>query len=223
MSEAASPVEEPGGIRIRAAVIAASTKGDLDKGEEERINASSSNLASTEVPTIAQLFRANYASIWRLLRRLGVPQAHLDDAAQEVFWIAARRLTDIIPGSEHAFLYGIALRIASNHQRKAKAIPDAMDIDAAWDLATDFPSPDVLLEKQRARELLDHALARLPLELRSVFVFVELEGMAVKDVAELEGIALGTAASRLRRAREEFAEAIKRLRAAWITSGGRRL
>lgn len=204
-------------------MIAASTKGGLDKGAEERINASSSNLASTEVPTIATLFRARYASIWRLLRRLGVPQANLDDAAQEVFWIAARRLSDMMPGSEHAFLYGISLRIAANYQRKAKASPDAIDIDAAWDLATDFPAPDALLETQRARELLDRALARLPLELRSVFVLVELEGMAVKDVAELEGIALGTASSRLRRAREEFAESVKRLRAAWLSSGGRRL
>jgi len=38
------------------------------------------------------LFQRHHASIWRLLRRLGVRDAQLDDAAQEVFWVAALTL-----------------------------------------------------------------------------------------------------------------------------------
>ena len=41
----------------------------------------------------------------------------------------------------------------------------------------------------------------------------ELEGLPVKDIASLEGLPVGTAASRLRRAREEFSLVAKRLRA----------
>ncbi|MDP9001496.1 MAG: hypothetical protein M3O46_15450, partial [Myxococcota bacterium] len=33
-----------------------------------------------------RLFQTHYPSIWRLLRRLGIPSDGLDDAAQEVFW-----------------------------------------------------------------------------------------------------------------------------------------
>ncbi|MGA7745077.1 MAG: hypothetical protein WBP56_25040 [Polyangia bacterium] len=51
-----------------------------------------------EVMDLLSLFETHYASIWRLLRRLGVLPAQLDDAAQEVFWVAARRLCDIKPG-----------------------------------------------------------------------------------------------------------------------------
>jgi DNA-directed RNA polymerase specialized sigma24 family protein len=45
---------------------------------------------------LRSLFEAHHASIWRLSRRLGVPIAQLDDAAQEVFWVAARKLEQIM-------------------------------------------------------------------------------------------------------------------------------
>jgi len=44
-----------------------------------------------------------------------------------------------------------------------------------------------------------------------VFVLFELEGMTTPEIAELIGIPLGTAASRLRRARETFREAASKL------------
>jgi RNA polymerase sigma-70 factor (ECF subfamily) len=159
------------------------------------------------------LFTAHYASIWRLLRRVGVEHAQLDDAAQEVFWIAARRLGDVHAGREHAFLYGVALRVAAHAHRKRRSSPRMTDLDSRQDLVDSAPSPEENLVQRRARDLLDAALDRMPLELRSVFVLFELEGLSVKDIAELEEIPIGTASSRLRRAREEFSAAAKRLRA----------
>jgi RNA polymerase sigma-70 factor, ECF subfamily len=169
---------------------------------------------------LRDLFETHYGSIWRLLKRLGVDPAQLDDAAQEVFWIAARRLTDIKRGCEHSFLYGVALRVAQNAHRRQRAAP--LPIDSAWleQVADERSSPEEALELHRARALLEGALARLPLELRMVFVLFELEGMSVKDIAELEGIPVGTASSRLRRAREEFSAISKRIRAALLGRGG---
>ena len=63
-------------------------------------------------------------------------------------------------------------------------------------------------------------LERLPLELRTVFVLFELEGLQIRDIAELEEIPLGTVGSRLRRAREEFSAIAKRVRATLLTRGG---
>jgi RNA polymerase sigma-70 factor, ECF subfamily len=171
------------------------------------------------VQSLRALFEGHYASVWRLLRRLGVPMAHLDDAAQEVFWVAARRLGDIEPRREHAFLYGVALRVASNILRRQRAVPAMSDAEALLEVADPQPSPEQALEQQQARALLDIVLSRLPLELRTVFVLFELEGLQVRDIAELEEIPIGTASSRLRRAREEFSEISKRLRA---TLGSRR-
>ena len=75
------------------------------------------------------------------------------------------------------------------------------------------PSPEEQLAQGQAREVLDEVLAALPPELRSVFVLFELEGLEVREIAALEEIPLGTASSRLRRAREEFSAIAKRVRA----------
>jgi RNA polymerase sigma-70 factor, ECF subfamily len=170
---------------------------------------------------LGALFHAYHASIWRLLRRLGVASAEIDDAVQEVFWVAARRLSDIDPGSESAFLYGVALRVAAGSLRRQKAVPPMEELGDRFDVADRAPSPEQVVERRRARALLDEVLCRLPLELRTVFVLVELEGLAVKDVAELEDIPIGTASSRLRRAREEFSATVKRLRAIVVRRGGK--
>jgi len=166
---------------------------------------------------VRTLFRTHYAAVWRLLRRFGVPAAQLDDAAQEVFWVAARRFADIVPGREKAFLYGIALRVASNELRRAQASAELTrpltDLDLELVLGDVAPSPEESLEQRRALALLDRVLGRLPLELRTVLVLFELEGLEVGKIAEIEGLPLGTASSRLRRAREEFAAIAKRLRA----------
>jgi hypothetical protein len=51
----------------------------------------------------------------------------------------------------------------------------------------------------------------MPLELRAVFVLYELEQLTLPEIAELAAIPLGTATSRLRRAREQFQAHIKRI------------
>lgn len=159
------------------------------------------------------LFHAHYTSIWRLLRRLGVPPAQLDDAAQEVFWVAARKLAQIEPGKQHSFLYGVALRVAASELRRQARAPAHEPLEAL-ELSCGAPSPEERLEQARERALLDQVLDRLPLELRSVLVLFELEGLDVRAIAEIEQIPAGTVGSRLRRAREEFSAAVQRLRAA---------
>jgi RNA polymerase sigma-70 factor, ECF subfamily len=170
------------------------------------------------------LFQTHYAAVWRLLRRFGVPAAQLDDAAQEVFWVAARRFADIEAGREKAFLYGVALRVASNELRRAQANAEATCPLSELELRlSDIgPTPEESLEQRRALALLDSALDRMPLELRTVLVLFELEGLEVSKIAEIEGLPLGTASSRLRRAREEFAAIAKRMRATLAQDGGRR-
>jgi RNA polymerase sigma-70 factor (ECF subfamily) len=169
---------------------------------------------------LRDLFDRQYPAVWRLLRRLGVEVASLDDAAQEVFWVAARRLGDIRVGSEQAFLYGVALRVASYARRRRRSDPPLLELAAVQEPADPAPSPEQALERQQARELLDAVLDRLPHELRVVFVLFELEGLSVKAIADLEGLAVGTASSRLRRAREEFSAVARRVRATLTRKGG---
>ena len=165
------------------------------------------------------LFEEHYAHVWRLLRRFGVLPAQLDDAAQEVFWVAARRIADIELGRERPFLYGVSLRVASNEVRRRKSAPTTAEPEEVARLVDPRPSPEEHLERRQARELLDVVLDHLPLELRTVFVLAELESLEVRVIAELELIPVGTASSRLRRAREQFTAVAKRLRATLAARG----
>jgi len=173
----------------------------------------------TSTLELRALFDAHYLPTWRLLRRMGVPLAELDDAAQEVFWVCARRLRDIRPGCERSFIYGVALRIAADHTRRSTLV--VVPLEDASSVPAEGPSPADRLDQRSARELLDTVLDRMSLDLRTVLVLVELEELEVRDVAALLAIPQGTAASRLRRAREEFSAIASRARAVWQRETGR--
>ena len=76
--------------------------------------------------------------------------------------------------------------------------------------ASSEPDAEQLLMRKRLRERLERALASLSDAHRAVFVLYELEGLSVPELAELLELPLGTAASRLGRARAKFAEAAAR-------------
>ena len=61
---------------------------------------------------------AHYESLWRFLRRMGVEERHVEDAAQQVLLVFAQRADAIAPAVVRAFLFGTALRIASDYRRK---------------------------------------------------------------------------------------------------------
>lgn len=123
---------------------------------------------------------------------------------------AMRRIDTIEPGRERAFLYGTALRITANYRRGAKRQKEdpAPELDAVESAGV---PPDRRAELAQARDLLDELLLRLPAPLRSMLVLVEIEELEVSAAAALEGIPAGTAASRLRRARECFRQELANL------------
>ena len=51
----------------------------------------------------------HYDFVWRTLRYLGVPDGDADDSAQQVFCVLARRIGDVVPGTEMAFLFKSAV------------------------------------------------------------------------------------------------------------------
>jgi RNA polymerase sigma-70 factor, ECF subfamily len=160
---------------------------------------------------VAELVRDHLAFIWRSLRRLGLQVAEADDAAQAVLLTAARRLDELEPGSERAFLFATALRIASSTRRKVERRREA---EFPESLADPDPDPEALLEQRRSRDLLDTILDTLPIELRAVFVLYEIEELTVPEIGKLLGMNPGTVSSRLRRARAEFATQVHRIEGA---------
>lgn len=157
------------------------------------------------------LLVTHFDFVWRSLRRLGVPMSSVDDAAQEVFWTAARKVDLIEPGAERAFLFAIVIRFASDVRRRQarnRELADNAAIDAAIDFDADI---EVLVDQKRARDLLDVVLNALPFELRTVLMLSEGERLTMAEVASLLGIPPGTVASRLRRARQLFEDKVEEL------------
>jgi RNA polymerase sigma-70 factor (ECF subfamily) len=161
---------------------------------------------------LVELVRDQHRAVWRTLRRLGVPVALLDDATQEVFIVASKKLDTVGRDSMRSFLYGTALRIAANFRRsrQARSHNPLEDADAhAWQPQLDA---EHLVEQKQLRELLDQILDTMSDDLREVFVLFELEKLTRIEISELLGLPAGTIASRLRRAREQFEGACEKLR-----------
>jgi RNA polymerase sigma-70 factor (ECF subfamily) len=140
-----------------------------------------------------------------------VPQPSVEDAVQQVLVVLARRLAEVRVGAERAFMVATAARVAADfrkmHVRRREDFNDGL-LEAR---SSDIPPADELLDLARARDLLDVVLAKIPDDLRTVFVLFELEDMSTVAIAELLDLAPGTVASRLRRARETFEELASQL------------
>jgi RNA polymerase sigma-70 factor, ECF subfamily len=156
---------------------------------------------------------AHFDFIWRVLRRLGVPQAGVDDATQRVFVVAAAKIGPVPPQGERSFLFAVALRVASEERRARKRRPEDAVGEHCADIVDPSPSPEELVDRTRARAIVDSVLEDLPFDLRIVFVLFEMEEMSTREIARLLELPAGTVASRLRRSRELFQAAVQRLKA----------
>jgi RNA polymerase sigma-70 factor (ECF subfamily) len=161
----------------------------------------------TEVDRVRleRIFNAHHASVWRALRRRGLSPEAAEDATQETFVLAAERLDDIRPESERSFLIATALRVA--HTLGRKTVRWDLEDDMDQRLAVHRDTSDTRADAQ----LCDLVLSKVDPELVEVFVLYELEGLTSPEIAELLQIPLGSVASRLRRAREQFRAAAARI------------
>src|SRR5689334_9009643 len=105
------------------------------------------------------MVRAHFDFIWRSLRRQGLPSDAADDAAQQVFVIASRRLSDIEIGAERSFLCQTATRVGSDARRAFGRKKERVGVERALtDVQDVAPGPEDQLQRQRALEILDEIL-----------------------------------------------------------------
>ena len=193
MTELAEPeafvVYRPGAISVEAPIDS--------KRSDERLRA---------------IVTEHFDFVWRSLRRLGIPVADTDDAVQEVLLTFSRKLGSVETGRERAFLFAVALRVASTSRRSRARRPESLELDVL-ELESDDLGPEELVELAHARPLLDDLLNELTLEQRAVFVLHELEELEVGAIASLLDVPRGTVSWRLAEARRAFARAAERLKA----------
>ncbi|WP_240488373.1 RNA polymerase sigma factor [Labilithrix luteola] len=167
------------------------------------------------------LMDEHFAFVWRSLRRLGVREAQLDDAAQQVWIVVSQKQSELRVETARAFLFAIALRVASDARRTLRRRRE-VGSEAAEPM-DERPGPDELVDRKRSRAILDDILDAMPDDVRAVFVLFELDQTSMAEIAGIVGAPLGTVASRLRRGREIFELEMKRVRArdSFHTGGAR--
>jgi RNA polymerase sigma-70 factor (ECF subfamily) len=166
-------------------------------------------------PCLATLYRQEFAFVWRTLRYLGVAPASVEDAAQEVFITAHRRLSAFDPtrGSARSWLYGIARNTARHHHRWARRRDPQRLAAVDAEVADPGADPEAWIARVEVAEVVEHGLAKLDQRRREVFVLHEIEGLSAPEIAELLGIKVNTVYSRLARARTRFRAAVARHKA----------
>lgn len=186
----------------------------LPTAEQDPSRAGSSNAAQVGP---RELFDSHLPFVWRNLRRLGVPESLVEDAAQDVFLVVHRRW-DTWQAERSAletWLFGIVLRVAHNHRRAQRR-------RLAWLLPSqdhqirEAPStadgPVEHLFRREAVATFERAVEGIDPDKRAVFLMVDVEQMTVPEAARELDINLNTAYWRLRKARMAFRRALARSR-----------
>jgi RNA polymerase sigma-70 factor, ECF subfamily len=151
-------------------------------------------------------FQKEFDYLCRTVRRLGVRPADVEDLVHEIFLVLHRRWDDYDPSRAlRPWLFGIAFRAASAHRKRS-----AREVPYGWlDVADVAPSPDEAIADEQARAVVLAALEHVPLPRRAVLVMHDLDDSSMHDIASSLSIPLFTAYSRLRKARKEFAAAVR--------------
>jgi len=163
--------------------------------------------ASAAGTAFRKAFEDHARYVWRSLLGLGVAEADVPDASQQVFVVLHDRLVDLLPGASlRTFVYGICLRVASDFRRRAHRRHERLVAEPPERAAG--VSPEGRAADREALGALEAALDRLPAAQREVFVLYEIEELPMDQIAEALACPLPTAYSRLRLARRAVSETL---------------
>jgi RNA polymerase sigma-70 factor, ECF subfamily len=154
--------------------------------------------------TFDALYEAHFDFIYRCLRRLGVPAAHAEDAAQDTFIVLHRRWSDLRPdASERGFLFAIALRVA-RAERRGRWNKRADSLDQETQPALEQKDAFEQASETQALQTLERFLDTLDEDKRVAFMLTELEELSAPEIAQALELPVNTVYSRVRPARERF-------------------
>ncbi len=126
-------------------------------------------------------------------------KAAAEDLVQDAVCNALAARASFIPGTNFpAWMHRILRNQFISNLRKHRVTADINDVPEAV-FATNAAHEDRL-----ALEELDRAMTRLPAEQREALLMIVVQGMSYQELAEATGCAIGTAKSRVFRARRQL-------------------
>jgi RNA polymerase sigma-70 factor (ECF subfamily) len=169
--------------------------------------------SSRTTPDLGVIFDEHFDYVWATLRRLGVRDADREDLVHEVFLKVYARLADYDASRPmRPWLFGFAYRVAADHRRLARHRVEVLGAPA--EAAASGAPADEVVEALEERDIVLTALHGMTIDRRAVIVMHDVDGTPIPAIAEMLGVPVNTAYSRLRLAREDLAASVKRLRKA---------
>lgn len=161
-----------------------------------------------------ELVNANKSKIYALGLKMTANPQDADDIVQETFLKAIDNIEQFRgEASFGTWLYSIALNqsrahLAKQKQTDLKPIEDYLPTKSADDLHSsgshrmfDWKDPHELLENEELRNIIDGAIAELPVKYREVFLLRYYEELSIKDIAKVIKESVASTKSRVLRAR----------------------
>jgi RNA polymerase sigma-70 factor (ECF subfamily) len=158
----------------------------------------------------SRLYQEDSSYVRWAFRRLGVPERDLPDVTHDLFVVVFRRL-DTYDRSRPSrpWLFGIAFRLASDYRRSARAVREVLG--ESPDVVNNALGADDHVAASQDRDHLIRILDHLDIKRRAVVLLHDFEGRPASEIAATLEIPLGTVYSRLRLARKDLTEALKRV------------
>jgi RNA polymerase sigma-70 factor, ECF subfamily len=148
------------------------------------------------LPTFRQKVEAAIPALRRYARALTRDADIADDLVQDTL-VRALRSEHLFQGDEiRSWLYTILTNLNRNRLRSLARRPVLSPIE-------DNDAPDLAGPEAGGRDI-ERALAMLVEEQRTALLLVVLEGLSYREVAEVQGVPIGTVMSRLARARVQI-------------------
>jgi RNA polymerase sigma-70 factor (ECF subfamily) len=153
-----------------------------------------------------QLVLAHQDALYTVAYRLMGDSDTAFDMAQEALITAYRKLDTYQGGNFGAWLRRIVTNRCYDELRKHKRQPATSLDDGGRDgdgipIPDRSPSPERIVQDNELQRAIQDCIASLSAEQRLVLVLSDVNGMAYQEIADQEGIQLGTVKSRLSRAR----------------------
>ena len=168
---------------------------------EERLSASS--FEQLALPLFGRLY--NFAH-W-----LAQNREEAEDLVQETYAKALKGFSSFAPGTNFkAWMFRILRNTFLNSRTglKAATVPlDLADDDPA--LPAEHQTPETILIDRTSQQIMQRAIAELPVVYREVLLLCEVEEMSYQEIAETLSIPMGTVMSRLSRARKALGEQLR--------------
>ncbi|MHC4461578.1 MAG: RNA polymerase sigma factor [Planctomycetota bacterium] len=172
-----------------------------------------------EIEVIRQVLQGDIESFRLLLERYERPVVRLiknmtnsrescEDIAQDVFFTAYRKLASFDPARSNfsTWLFTIARNKSINALRKKRPL----SISELPEKINPRTPSDVIAEKELF-DRLDGELHALPSKQKTALVLAEFEKLSYEEIAQIEGVRIGTIKSRINRAKKKLRSALKDL------------